>query len=61
MTKKRKLAKIALEQPHLYSQGELAYFQLWLKERKTRKAAKKRQSRLRLEQNRLKLEQMFLI
>jgi hypothetical protein len=61
MTKKRKLAKGALEQPHLYSQGELAYFQLWLKERKARKAAKKRQSRLRLEQNRLNLEQMFLL
>jgi hypothetical protein len=61
MTKKRKLAKSALEQPHLYSQGELAYFQLWLKERKARKSAKKRQSRLRLEQNRLNLEQMLLL
>ena len=61
MTKKRKLAKHALEQPHLFSQGELAYFQLWLKERKMRKAAKKRQSRLRLEQARLNLEQMFLM
>jgi hypothetical protein len=45
----------------MFSQGELAYFQLWLKERKARKAAKKRQSRLRLEQNRLTLEKMFLI
>ena len=61
MTKKNKLAKDALAQPHLYSQGELAYFQLWLKERKTRKAAKKRQSRLRLKQNRLTLERVFLI
>jgi hypothetical protein len=61
MTKKRKLAKGALKQPHLYSQGELAYFQLWLKERKARKSAKKRQSRLRLEQNRLNLEQMLLL
>jgi hypothetical protein len=61
MTKKRKLAKGALEQPHLYYQGELAYFQLWLKERKARKSAKKRQSRLRLEQNRLNLEEMFLL
>jgi hypothetical protein len=61
MTKKRKLAKNALEQPHLFSQGELAYFQLWLKERKMRKTAKKRQSRLRLEQNRLNLEQMLLL
>ena len=61
MTKKNKLAKNALAQPHLYSQGELAYFQLWLKERKTRKAAKKRQSRLRLEQNRLTLERMLLL
>ena len=61
MTKKRKLAKNALEQPHLYSQGELAYFQLWLKERKARKAAKKRQNQLRLKQTRLTLEKMFLI
>ena len=61
MTKKNKLAKQALAQPHLYSQGELAYFQLWLKERKVRKSAKKRQSRLRLEQNRLNLEQMLLL
>jgi hypothetical protein len=45
----------------MFSQGELAYFQLWLKERKARKSAKKRQSRLRLEQNRLNLEKMFLI
>ena len=61
MTKKRKLAKGALEHPHLYSEGELAYFQLWLKERKVRKAAKKRQSRLRLEQTRLNLERMLLL
>jgi hypothetical protein len=61
MTKKRKLAKGALQQPHLFSEGELAYFQLWLKERKMRKAAKKRQSRLRLQQNRLNLEKAFLI
>jgi hypothetical protein len=61
MTKKNKLAKQALSQPHLYSQGELSYFQLWLKERKTRKAAKKKQSRLRIEQNRLNLEEMFLL
>ena len=61
MTKKRKLAKHALEQPHMFSQGELAYFQLWLKERKARKAVKKHQSRLRLDQNRLTLEQTFLL
>ena len=61
MTKKNKLVKQALEQPHLYSQGELAYFQLWLKERKARKEAKKRQGRMRLEQNRINLESMFLI
>jgi len=54
MTKKSKLAKIALKRPDLYSQGELAYFQLWLKEKRTRKAVKKRQSQLRL-------EQMFLL
>jgi hypothetical protein len=61
MTKKNKLVKQALEQPHLYSQGELAYFQLWLKERKARKEAKKRQGRMGLEQNRINLESMFLI
>jgi hypothetical protein len=61
MTKKSKLVKNALKQPHMFSQGELAYFQLWLKERKVRKAAKKRQSRLRLEQTRLNLEQMLLL
>jgi len=61
MTKRSKLAKIALKHPHLYSQGELAYFQLWLRERKARKAAKKRQSQLRLEENRLRLEQNFLL
>ena len=61
MTKKRKLAKGALEHPDLFSQGELAYFQLWLKERKARKAVKKKQSRLTLSQIRLTLERMFLI
>jgi len=61
MTKKSKLVKMALKHPDLYSQGELAYFQLWLKEHKVRKAAKKRQNRLRLEQNRLSLERSFLI
>jgi hypothetical protein len=61
MTKKSKLAKIALKHPDLYSQGELTYFQLWLKEKKARKAVKKRQSRLRLEQNRLNLEKTFLL
>jgi len=61
MTKKRELAKQALKQPHLFSQGELAYFQLWLSERKARKTVKKRQSQLRLEQNRLNLEETFLL
>ncbi len=51
MTKKHKLAKQALGRPHLFTEGELAYFRLWLKERKARKAAKKHQNRLRLEQS----------
>ena len=61
MTKKRKLAKNALENPDLFSQGELSYFALWLKEKKARKAVKKHQSRLKLKQNRLTLEEMFLL
>jgi len=40
MTKKRKLVKEALKKPWLYTFGELAFFRIWLKHRKERKAAK---------------------
>jgi hypothetical protein len=41
MTKRKKLAKEALKNPELFSQGELAYMQLWLNERKRLKSEKK--------------------
>jgi hypothetical protein len=37
MTKKKKLVKNALEHPELFSSAELAYFQLWLRNRKEQK------------------------
>lgn len=43
MTKKHKLAKIALNTPQLFSNGDLLYFQMWLKERETRKSLKKKE------------------
>jgi hypothetical protein len=52
--KKKKLVKEALKHPEMYAPGELSFFQLWLKERKEKKQAKK--SRIRLN-----LERMFLI
>ena len=42
MTKRKKLAKTALKTPEMYSPGELAYFKMWLNERKRMKAGKKR-------------------
>jgi hypothetical protein len=48
--KKHKLAKQALEHPDLFAPAELAYFELWLKSRKERKAAEKQERRERLEQ-----------
>lgn len=41
MTKRKKLAKEALKNPELFTQGELAYMQLWLNERKRLKSEKK--------------------
>ena len=38
MTKKKNLAKNALKHPELFSPAELAYFKLWLANRKKRKA-----------------------
>jgi hypothetical protein len=40
MTKKKKLIKKAIKKPGLYTSGELAFFQVWLKHRKERKAAR---------------------
>lgn len=45
MTKKKKLVKEALSHPEMYSDGELAYFQLWLKHRKINKQ-KQKQTRI---------------
>jgi hypothetical protein len=39
--KKKKLAKEALRHPELFSSGELAYFEMWLRDRKERKEKKK--------------------
>jgi hypothetical protein len=43
VTKRKKLAKEALKNPELFTQGELAYMQLWLNERKRLKSEKKQQ------------------
>ena len=47
--KKHKLAKKALEHPELFSPGELAYFELWLRARKERKLRKEKQQKESLE------------
>ncbi len=39
--KKHKLAKNALKHPELFAPAELAYFQLWLRQRKERKRREK--------------------
>ena len=49
MTSKKKLVKSALEHPELYAPAELSFFQLWLRKRKEKKAAKKQLERLNLE------------
>jgi len=41
MSSRKKLVKEALRNFWLYTTGEIAYFQLWLRERKIRKQAKK--------------------
>ena len=61
MTKKRKLVKDALKHPEMFAPAELSFFDLWLRARKERKAAKKRIGQLKLAENRLKLEREFLI
>lgn len=47
--KTAKLAKHALKNPEKYSEGELAYFGLWLKEHEVQKKRKKQLKRLLLE------------
>jgi hypothetical protein len=47
--KKRKLVKQALNKPNLFAPAELSYFQLWLRQRKAKKEAKKQRARLMLE------------
>lgn len=49
MMKTAKLVKRALEQPELYSEGELMYFRLWLNEKKKQKEKKRSLKRLMLE------------
>lgn len=44
MTKAKKLVKEALRHPELHTPGDLAYMQLWLNDRKRRKAERKGQS-----------------
>lgn len=39
--KSKKLVKKALKHPELYTEGELAYFNLWRGERKRKKELKK--------------------
>jgi hypothetical protein len=61
MSKKRKLVKDALKHPEMFAPAELSFFDLWLRARKERKAAKKRRSQLELAETKLKLEREFLI
>jgi hypothetical protein len=48
--KKKKLVEKALSNPHLYSEGEIGYFRLWLKHREMKKQRKRELRKLRLEQ-----------
>ena len=54
MSSKKKLVKNALKHPEMYAPAELSFFQLWLKKRKEKKAAKKQLECLNL-------ERMFLL
>ena len=45
MSSKKKLVKSALESPELYAPAELSFFELWLRKRKEKKEAKKREKR----------------
>jgi hypothetical protein len=61
MSSKKKLVKEALKHPEMYEPAELSFFDIWLRARKERKAAKKRRCQLKLAEDRLKLEREFLI
>jgi hypothetical protein len=61
MSSKKKLVKKALDNPELFAPAELSFFDMWLRARKERKAAKKRRSQLELAETKLKLEREFLI
>jgi hypothetical protein len=43
--KKKKLVKEALRNPELFSIGELAYFEMWLRDRKERKEKEKKKEK----------------
>ena len=43
MSSKKKLVKSALENPELYAPTELSFFDLWLRKRKEKKEAKKKE------------------
>lgn len=40
MTSKKKLVKEALKHPEMFKPAEIAYFQLWLQQKKIKKAQK---------------------
>ncbi len=40
MIKRKKLVKLALKQPNLFTEGDIAYFKHWLFNRKKAKTAK---------------------
>ena len=42
MTKKKKLVKIALKHPELYTPAELSFFELWLRTKKKAKEERKK-------------------
>jgi len=49
MTKKKTLARRALDNPELFAPAELEYFRLWLEARAKRKEREKQLKRLELE------------
>ena len=46
---KKKLVEKALDRPEMYSPAELAFFQMWLEEKRAKKKAKKQRRKLELE------------
>ena len=47
--KKHKLVKEALKHPELHTEGEMAFFNMWLKARKEKKERKRKEKRNQLE------------